>query len=87
MMLVHDPLRESAAAPLLQQLHGLTQAEAQLACALGTGMTAVEYAAHRGVKVTTVYTHLKRTREKTGWRSVAELTRRVHEISIGLRTN
>ena len=86
MMLVHDPLRESAAAPLLQQLHGLTQAEAQLACALGTGMTAVEYAAHRGVKVTTVYTHLKRTREKTGWRSVAELTRRVHEISIGLRT-
>ena len=50
-------------------------------------MTAVEYAARRGVRVTTVYTHLKRTREKTGWRSVAELTRRVHEISIGLRTN
>ena len=86
MMLVHDPLRDSAAARLLQQLHGLTQAEAQLACALAAGMTAVEYAAHRGVKVTTVYTHLKRTREKTGWRSVAELTRRVHEISIGLRT-
>ncbi|GLH78136.1 transcriptional regulator [Bradyrhizobium sp. SSBR45G] len=85
MMLVHDPLRDSAAAHLLQDLHGLTRAEAQLACALSAGMTAVEYAAHRGVKVTTVYTHLKRTREKTGWRSVAELTRRVHQISIRLR--
>ncbi|MGX9948349.1 helix-turn-helix transcriptional regulator [Bradyrhizobium denitrificans] len=86
-MLVHDPLRESVAARMLQELHGLTRAEAELACALSTGMTAVEYAARRGVRVTTVYTHLKRTREKTGWRSVAELTRRVHEISIGLRTN
>ncbi|MGY3449371.1 DNA-binding CsgD family transcriptional regulator [Bradyrhizobium sp. USDA 4353] len=85
MMLVHDPLQESAATHLLQDLHGLTRAEAQLACALSTGMTAVEYATHRGVKVTTVYTHLKRTREKTGWRSVTELTRRVHEISIRLR--
>ncbi|CCD96849.1 conserved hypothetical protein [Bradyrhizobium sp. ORS 375] len=85
MMLVHDPLQEGAATHLLQDLHGLTRAEAQLACALSTGMTAVEYAAHRGVKVTTVYTHLKRTREKTGWRSVAELTRRVHEISVRLR--
>ncbi|MGJ5175241.1 helix-turn-helix transcriptional regulator [Bradyrhizobium oligotrophicum] len=87
MMLVHDPLQASAATHLLQDLHGLTRAEAQLACALSAGMTAVEYAASRGVKVTTVYTHLKRTREKTGWRSVAELTRRVHEISIGLRAN
>ncbi|MGJ4959207.1 helix-turn-helix transcriptional regulator [Bradyrhizobium sp. HKCCYLRH2015] len=83
-MLVRDPMRDSPAAHLLQDLHGLTRAEAQLACALSTGMTAVEYAAHRGIKVTTVYTHLKRTREKTGWRSVAELTRRIHEISIGL---
>ncbi|MGC2781502.1 MAG: LuxR family transcriptional regulator [Bradyrhizobium sp.] len=87
MMLVHDPLRHNTATRLLQDLYGLTSAEAHLACALSTGMTAVEYAGHRGVKVTTVYTHLKRTREKTGWRSVAELTRRVHEVSIGLRTN
>lgn len=86
-MLVRDPLTDRAAARLLQELHGLTRAEAQLACALSGGMTAVEYAAHRGVKVTTVYTHLKRTREKTGWRGVAELTRRVQEISIGLRMN
>ncbi|WP_246739110.1 helix-turn-helix transcriptional regulator [Bradyrhizobium aeschynomenes] len=84
MMLVRDPMRDGPATHLLQDLHGLTKAEAQLACALSAGMTAVEYAAHRGIKVTTVYTHLKRTREKTGWRSVAELTRRIHEISVGL---
>jgi DNA-binding CsgD family transcriptional regulator len=87
MMLVRDPMQEIAAPRLLQDVYGLTRAEAHLACGLAAGMTAVEYAEQRGVKITTAYTHLKRTREKTGWRSVAELTRRVHEISIGLRTN
>jgi hypothetical protein len=41
----------------------------------------------RGVSITTVYTHLRRTREKTGWKSVAELTRRFNELNVALRAN
>ena len=88
MLLVHDPLQQSsAAARMLRELYGLTNAEAQLVQALSGGMTAVAYAESRMVSITTVYTHLRRTREKTGWRSVAELTRRFHELSVSLRVN
>jgi len=88
MLLVHDPLeRNLAAARMLQDLYGLTNAEAQLVQALSTGMTPVSYAQSRGISITTVYTHLRRTREKTGWRSVAELTRRFHELNVALRAN
>jgi DNA-binding CsgD family transcriptional regulator len=88
MLLVHDPLQQNlAAGRMLQELYGLTNAEAQLVQALGTGMTAVAYAQNRGISVTTVYTHLRRTREKTGWKSVAELTRRFHEVNVGLRAS
>jgi DNA-binding CsgD family transcriptional regulator len=88
MMLVHDPLqRPVSAGRMLQDLYGLTHAEAHLVEALSTGMTAVAYARSRRVSVTTVYTHLRRTREKTGWKSVAELTRRFHELRVALRAN
>jgi DNA-binding CsgD family transcriptional regulator len=88
MLLVHDPLQQSAAtAPMLRELYGLTNAEAQLVQALGNGMTAVAYAESRNLSITTVYTHLRRTREKTGWKSVAELTRRFHELNVSLRVN
>ncbi len=88
MLLVHDPLlRHLSAGRMLQELYGLTHAEAHLVQALSTGMTAVAYARSRKVSITTIYTHLRRTREKTGWRSVAELTRRFHELSVALRAN
>jgi DNA-binding CsgD family transcriptional regulator len=88
MLLVHDPLQQNfAAGRMLQDLYGLTNAEAQLVQALGTGMTAVAYAKSRNISVTTVYTHLRRTREKTGWKSVAELTRRFHELNVSLRAS
>jgi DNA-binding CsgD family transcriptional regulator len=88
MLLVHDPLeRTLAASELLRQLFGLTNAEAHLVHALGTGMTPGAYARSRRVSITTVYTHLRRTREKTGWRSVAELTRRFNELHVSLRAN
>jgi DNA-binding CsgD family transcriptional regulator len=88
MLLIHDPLlRNSAICRMLQELYGLTNAEAHLVQALGTGMTAVAYARSRRVSVTTIYTHLRRTREKTGWKSVAELTRRFHELNVALRAN
>jgi DNA-binding CsgD family transcriptional regulator len=87
MLLVHDPLHQNlAGGRMLQELYGLTNAEAQLVQALGTGMTAVAYAQSRNISVTTVYTHLRRTREKTGWKSVAELTRRFHEVNVSLRS-
>jgi len=88
MLLVHDPLQQSAAAArMLRELYGLTNAEAQLVQALSTGMTAVAYADSRQISITTVYTHLRRTREKTGWKSVAELTRRFHELNVSLRAS
>jgi DNA-binding CsgD family transcriptional regulator/PAS domain-containing protein len=88
MVLVHDPLdRNLAAGQMLQELFGLTRAEAHLVCALGTGTTPGAYANKRQVSIATVYTHLRRTREKTGWRSVAELTRRFNELNMTLRPN
>jgi DNA-binding CsgD family transcriptional regulator/PAS domain-containing protein len=88
MLLVHDPLQQNfAACRMLQELFGLTKAEAHLVQAIGTGMTAIAYARSRGVSITTVYTHLRRTREKTGWKSVAELTRRFGELNVALRAN
>jgi DNA-binding CsgD family transcriptional regulator len=88
MVLVHDPLdRNLAVGRMLQDLFGLTRAEAHLVCALGTGTTAGAYANKRQVSIATVYTHLRRTREKTGWKSVAELTRRFNELNMTLRPN
>jgi DNA-binding CsgD family transcriptional regulator len=88
MLLVHDPLqRQLSAGRMLQELYGLTNAEAHLVQALSSGMTTVAYARSRRVSITTVYTHLRRTREKTGWKSLAELTRRFHELSVTLRAN
>ncbi len=88
MLLVHDPLHRSfAAIQMLKELFGLTNAEAHLVQALGTGMTAAAYAHSRRVSITTVYTHLRRTREKTGWKSVAELTRRFNELNVALRAD
>ena len=88
MLLIHDPLhRDFAACRMLQEMFGLTNAEAHLVQALGTGMTASAYARSRRVSITTVYTHLRRTREKTGWKSVAELTRRFGELNVALRAN
>ena len=88
MLLIHDPLqRNSATTGMLRDLYGLTNAEANLVEALSGGMTAVAYARSRQVSVTTVYTHLRRTREKTGWKSVAELTRRFHELNVTLRAD
>jgi DNA-binding CsgD family transcriptional regulator/PAS domain-containing protein len=88
MLLIHDPLQRNAtASAMLQELFGLTNAEAHLVQALGTGMTAINYAQSRRISITTVYTHLRRTREKTGWKSVAELTRRFNELNVALRAN
>ena len=86
MVLIRDPLWQNpATSQMLQQLFGLTNAEAHLAQALCAGTTTGTYALDRDVSINTVYSHLKRIREKTGCKSVPELIRRLGELNVPLR--
>ena len=86
MLLIRDPLwRNAATSQILQELFSLTNAEAHLAQALCSGVTTVAYASQRGVSLNTVYSHLKRIREKTGCKSVPELIRKFGELNVPLR--
>jgi DNA-binding CsgD family transcriptional regulator len=86
MLFVRDPLwRNTATGQMLQELFGLTNAEAHLAQALCTGVTTGAYALERRVSLNTVYSHLKRIREKTGCKSVPDLIRKFGELNIPLR--
>jgi DNA-binding CsgD family transcriptional regulator len=85
-VLIRDPISHSAAASqILQELFSLTNAEAHLAQALCTGTTTGAYASERRVTLNTVYSHLKRIREKTGCKSVPELIRKFGELDVPLR--
>jgi DNA-binding CsgD family transcriptional regulator len=83
---VRDP-RMSGAAPIdtLRELFGFTEAEAALAQALQSGMTLNDYARRRGLSVNTVYTHLRRLREKTGCSRMPELIHKLNELRLPLR--
>jgi DNA-binding CsgD family transcriptional regulator len=82
MLMVHDPTqRRVSTGRILQDLYGLTHAEVHLVQALSMGVSPADYARDRHVSITTVYTHLRRAREKTGLRSAAELIRRYLELS------
>jgi len=86
MVFIRDPLwRNAATIQILQDLFSLTNAEAHLAQALCTGMTTGAYANERRVSLNTVYSHLKRIREKTGCKSVSELIVRFGEFNVPLR--
>ena len=86
LVFIRDPLwRNAATSHILQNLFGLTNAEAHLAQALCTGTTTISYAAARGVSLNTVYSHLKRIREKTGCKSVPELIAKFGEFDVPLR--
>lgn len=85
-LLVRDPLyRNIATSQILRDLFGLTNAEAQLAEALCTGTTTTAYASKRHLSLNTVYSHLKRIREKTGCKSLPELIRKFGELNVPLR--
>jgi len=85
-LLVRDPLyRNVATSQILRDLFGLTDAEAQLAEALCTGTTTTAYASKRHLSLNTVYSHLKRIREKTGCKSLPELIRKFGELNVPLR--
>jgi DNA-binding CsgD family transcriptional regulator len=85
-VLIRDPLGCTITAGLmLQELFSLTHAEAHLAQALCSGVTTGAYAKERHVTLNTVYSHLRRIREKTGCKSVPELIRRFGEMNVPLR--
>jgi DNA-binding CsgD family transcriptional regulator len=86
MVFVHDPLRAApASVALLQSVFGLTPAEADLARALHAGTSPARHARDRAVSVNTVYTHLRRLKEKTGTTRLAELTNLIDKLSPPLR--
>jgi DNA-binding CsgD family transcriptional regulator len=83
---VRDPLAGgTAATDTLRELFGLTEAEAALAQAVQSGVTLTEYARQRALSLNTVYTHLRRLREKTGCNRMPELIHRLNELRLPLR--
>lgn len=83
---VHDPLQNNAAtARMLHDLFGLTDAEADLARALQAGTPPGDYARERAVSLNTVYTHLRRIKEKTGCHRMPELIRKLNDLGVQLR--
>jgi DNA-binding CsgD family transcriptional regulator/PAS domain-containing protein len=87
-MLVHDPLQyNSVTVGALSDLFGLTKAEANLAHALQAGEALADYALAHTLSLNTVYTHLRRLKEKTGCRRLAELIRKLDDLQIPLRVD
>ena len=83
---VHDPMQRNAGtARMLRNLFGLTAAEADLARALQAGVTPGSYATARAVSLNTVYTHLRRIKEKTRCSRMPELIRKLNDLDVALR--
>jgi DNA-binding CsgD family transcriptional regulator len=83
---VRDPAaRGSADASALRDLFSLTDAEAALALALQTGATPADYARAKRLSLNTVYTHLRRLREKTGSSRLHELIAKFDALRFPLR--
>jgi DNA-binding CsgD family transcriptional regulator len=79
--------RDAAAAALLRSIFGLTEAEAGVAQALQSGITLGQYSHSRKVSLNTVYTHLRRIKEKLGCHRTAELIRKLNDVQIPLRAH
>jgi DNA-binding CsgD family transcriptional regulator len=83
---ITDPEREApVSSAFLQQVYGLTRAEAEVAVKVerGEGLQAV--AETLGIALCTARTHLQHIFEKTGTRRQAELVRLIGESCAGLR--
>ena len=72
---------EPPPALLLRDLFGLTHAEAEMARALAGGATKAHVAAARGLRETTVRTHVRAVLEKTGTANLRELERLLAGLS------
>ncbi len=76
LIIVRDPgARPLAGLAILQQLHGLTPAEARIATALADGHTVGDIAGLLSITPNTIRTHLKRIFHKTETRTQAQLVR------------
>lgn len=85
LMFIHDPLlRNTAAMDLLRQAFGLTPAEAETANALRSGLSPDGYARSRQLSTNTVYTHIRRIKEKTGCTRMAELIRKLNDVQVAV---
>jgi DNA-binding CsgD family transcriptional regulator len=86
LLFVHDPLeRHQRVAQIFRDALGLTEAEANLALALQEGMAVTDYARARALSLNTAYTHLRRIKEKTGCKHMAELIRWLNDLHLPLR--
>jgi DNA-binding CsgD family transcriptional regulator/PAS domain-containing protein len=86
MVFVRDTLRQdTAGVRLLAEMFGLTPAEAGLARAIQAGLPLDQYALQRAVTLNTVYTHLRRIKEKTGCKRMSELIRKLNDLQVPLR--
>lgn len=85
MLFVRDPLRRNALTlRMLRDVFGLTLAEAALAQALQAGHTMGDYARARKVSLNTLYTHLRRIKEKTGCTRMAQLIHKLNDLHLPL---
>ena len=85
LMFIHDPLmRDAMALELLRQAFGLTPAEAEVANALRSGFSPDAYARKRKVGPNTVYTHIRRIKEKAGCSRMAELIRKLNDVQVAV---
>lgn len=85
---IRDPLnRGPAASALLREVFGFTEAEANLARALQCGASVAQYARERVVSLNTIYTHLRRIKEKTGCKRMGELIHKLNELQVSLRSD
>jgi len=81
LMFVHDPAKRGGAEiDLLRRAFGLTLAEAEVADALRSGLSADEYARKRNLSPNTVYTHIQRIKAKTGCARLVALIRKLNDI-------
>lgn len=82
-LLVRDPLKaNSQNLQIFREVLGLSEAEASLALAMQGGTAPNEYARDQRLSANTVYTHLKRIKEKTGCHRSAELIRRLNDLQM-----
>jgi DNA-binding CsgD family transcriptional regulator len=82
---IRDPVAtRPAEISALRQAYGLTEAEADLARAVQAGISPPSYAQARAVSLNTIYTHLRRIKEKTGTKRTAELMLKLNGVRIPL---
>ena len=85
-MFLHDPCRDRGQEQAsLAAVFGLTKAEANLAAALRDGVSPSDYARERKVSINTVYTHLRRLKEKTGARRLPGVVQRLKDVAPSVR--